>query len=86
MKPTTLPQARDSAMRRPRLLWAELSLVVITGRTMNLTPNSRVMNTEKPPMVALGTREAAQLPIRVNISTAASMTSPLRISRFLFLP
>ena len=53
---------------------------------MNLMPNSRVMNTEKPPMVALGTREAAQLPIRVNTSTAASMTSPLRISRFLFLP
>ena len=32
------------------------SLVVITGRTMNLIPNRKVMNTEKFPMVAEGTR------------------------------
>jgi len=34
------------------------SLVVITGRTMNLIPSRNVMNTEKFPMVAEGTRLA----------------------------
>ena len=34
------------------------SLVVITGRTMNFTPSRKVMNTEKLPMVAEGTRLA----------------------------
>ena len=32
------------------------SFLVITGRTMNLIPNRKVMNTEKFPMVAEGTR------------------------------
>ena len=35
-----------------------VSLVVITGRRMNLMPSRNVMNTEKPPMVAEGTRLA----------------------------
>ena len=38
------------------------SFVVITGFTMNLMPSSRVMNTEKLPIVVLGTRLAIQLP------------------------
>ena len=41
---------------------------------------------EKLPMVVLGTRLATKLPTIVNTSTAAIITSPFRISRFLFLP
>ena len=37
---------------------AMASLVVITGRRMNLMPSRKVMHTEKPPMVAAGTRLA----------------------------
>ena len=62
------------------------SLVVITGLTMNLMPSSRVMKTEKFPMVVLGTRLDTQLPTRVKQRTAAIMMLPLGISRFLFLP
>ena len=69
-----------------RLTAFMLSLVVITGRTMNLIPSRKVINTEKFPMVVLGKRLATQLPTRVKSRTVAIMTSPLRISRFLFFP
>ena len=65
---------------------AMASLVVMTGLTMNFTPSSSVMNTEKFPMVPAGTRLEAQLPTRVKASTAAIITRPLRTSRFLFFP
>ena len=45
------------------------SLVVITGFTMNFTPNTMVINTEKLPMVLLGTRLETQLPTIVSSST-----------------
>ena len=35
-----------------------VSLVVMTGRTMNLMPSRKVMKTEKLPMVAEGSRLA----------------------------
>ena len=52
---------------------------------MNLTPSKKVMNTEKPPMVAEGTLLATQLPTTVKVSTLAIMIRPFLISRFLFL-
>ena len=73
-------------MRFFALTAAIASFVVITGLTMNLMPSSIVMNTEKLPIVAFGTRLATQLPTSVNSSTAAIITRPLRTSRFLFLP
>ena len=62
------------------------SLVVITGFTMNFTPNTMVINTEKLPMVLLGTRLETQLPTIVSSSTAAIITRPFFTSRFLFFP
>ena len=61
------------------------SLVVMTGRTMNLMPSRKVMNTEKLPMVAEGSRLATQLPTTVNASTLTIMMRPFLMSRFLFL-
>ena len=61
------------------------SLVVITGRTMNLMPSRKVMNTEKLPIVAEGSRLATQLPTTVNTSTLTIMMRPFLMSRFLFL-
>ena len=59
MNPISTPHTMDCAAR----FFAETrcmdSLVVMTGRTMNLTPSRNVMNTEKPPMAAGGTRLAA---------------------------
>ena len=43
------------------------------------------MNTEKPPMVAEGSRLATQLPTTVNASTLTIMMRPFLMSRFLFL-
>ena len=42
------------------------------------------MNSEKPPMVWLGIRLAAQLPTMVNTSTAAIITSPPGCPDFCF--
>ena len=61
------------------------SLVVMTGRTMNLMPSRKVMNTEKLPIVAEGSRLATQLPTTVNTSTLTIMMRPFLMSRFLFL-
>ena len=61
------------------------SLVVMTGRRMNLMPSRKVMNTEKLPMVAEGTLLATQLPTTVKVSTLAIMMRPFWMSRFLFL-
>ena len=56
IKPMTVPLSMDCTNRLRGLTAAMLSLVVITGRRMNLMPRSRVMKVEKPPMVVLGTR------------------------------
>ena len=53
-----MPQTTDWTARFLALTAAMASLVVITGRRMNLMPNRKVMHTEKPPMVAAGTRLA----------------------------
>ena len=53
---------------------------------MNLTPSKSVINTEKPPIVLLGTRLDTQLPTSVKHSTAAIITRPFFTSRFLFFP
>ena len=58
MKPMAMPQTTDWTARFLALTAAMASLVVITGRRMNLMPSRKVMNTEKPPMVAAGTRLA----------------------------
>ena len=51
IKPTRTPHTTDCMNRFRGLTAAMASLLVITGRTMNLTPSSSVMNTEKLPMV-----------------------------------
>ena len=86
MKPITVPQTMDCTALVRWSFSACTSLVVMTGRTMNLTPSRKVMNTEKFPMAVLGTSEATQLPIRVKISTVHSMMRPFLMSRFLFFP
>ncbi len=58
MKPITMPQTRDWTARFLGETPCMSSFVVMTGRTMNLMPSSSVMNTEKFPMVADGTRLA----------------------------
>ena len=58
MKPISVPQASDWITRFFGDTPSMASLVVITGRTMNLTPSRNVMNTEKLPMVREGTRLA----------------------------
>ena len=85
IKPTITPQATDWKNRFRGLTASIDSLAVITGRTRNLMPRRRVINTEKPPMVALGRRLATQLPTRVNRRTTAIITRPFLMSRFLFL-
>ena len=85
MKPMSTPHTTDCTARFCALTPCMASLVVITGRRMNLTPNKKVMNTEKPPIVAEGTLLATQLPTTVKASTLAIMIRPFLISRFLFL-
>ena len=58
MKPMTMPQTTDWTARFLAETPSMASLVVITGRTMNLTPSRNVMITEKLPMVREGTRLA----------------------------
>ena len=57
--PIIAPQTSDCTARFFASTCAIVSFVVITGRRMNLTPNRNVMKTEKPPIVAEGTRLAA---------------------------
>ena len=85
MKPMSTPHTMDWMARFLALTPCIASLVVMTGRTMNLMPSRKVMNTEKPPMVAEGTLLATQLPTTVNSSTLTIMIRPFLISRFLFL-
>ena len=58
MKPMITPQSTDCAARFLAETPCMASLVVMTGRTMNLTPSRNVMNTEKFPIVREGTRLA----------------------------
>ena len=51
-----LPQIRLWTIRFFAETWPMDSLEVITGFTMNFTPSIMVMNTEKLPMVLLGSR------------------------------
>ena len=85
MKPMRMPQTMDWMARFLALTPCMASLVVITGRTMNLMPSRKVMNTEKLPIVAEGSRLATQLPTTVNTSTLTIMMRPFLMSRFLFL-
>ena len=85
MKPMSTPHTTDCTARFCALTPCMASLVVITGRRMNLMPSKKVMNTEKPPMVAEGILLATQLPTTVKASTLAIMIRPFLISRFLFL-
>ena len=85
MKPMSTPHTTDCTARFWGLTLSMASLVVMTGRTMNLTPSRKVMNTEKPPMVAEGTLLATQLPTTVKARTLTIMIRPFLISRFLFL-
>ncbi len=86
INPTTIPLITDCMIRFLPLTLFMDSLVVITGFTINLIPSSRVIKTEKLPMVVFGTLLAAQLPIRVKSKTVTIITRPLRMSRFLFFP
>ena len=85
MKPMRTPQTMDWTARFFALTPCMASLVVMTGRTMNLMPSRKVMNTEKLPIVAEGSRLATQLPTTVNTSTLTIMMRPFLMSRFLFL-
>ena len=58
MKPISMPHTTDWTARFLADTAIMVSLVVMTGRRMNLTPSRNVMNTEKPPMVVEGTRLA----------------------------
>ena len=86
MKPMSIPHRTDWTARFPGSTADMDSLVAITGLTMNLMPSSRVIQVEKPPMAEEGTRLDTQLPTRVKHSTAAIITRPFFMSRFLFFP
>ena len=58
MKPIVTPQTNDWIIRLRGETCCISSLVVITGRTINLTPSRKVMNTENDPIVADGSRLA----------------------------
>lgn len=83
MKPITAPQTLelDEAFCGETAFVA--SFVVTTGWTMNFTPRSSVINTEKFPMAAEGTKLDTQLPTNVKPNTETIITTPLRMSRFL---
>ena len=56
INPMMIPQITDCMARFLADTPCIASLVVITGLTMNLIPNRKVIKTEKLPMVADGTR------------------------------
>ncbi len=85
IRPMIMPHRTAWIARFLALTPCMASLVVMTGRTMNLMPSRKVMNTEKLPIVVEGTRLAVQLPTTVKTSTLAIMIRPFLISRFLFL-
>ena len=58
IKPTRTPLTMDWISRLCASTRIMSSRVVMTGRTMNLTPSRKVMNTENEPMVADGSRLA----------------------------
>ena len=82
----TVPQMTDCTARFLADAACIVSFVVMTGFTMNLTPSRNVMNTEKFPIAVDGTSFETKLPTTVKTSTVAIIISPLRMSRFLFLP
>ena len=86
MKPTPAPQTSERTAFCRAVALSSRFFGAITGRTMNFTPSSSVIITEKLPMVAFGTMLAIQLPTAVKHRTAAIMTRPLRTSRFPFFP
>ena len=86
IKPIITPQITDCTNRFLGSTASIAFLVVITGFTINLTPSRNVINTEKLPIVLLGTWLAIQLPTMVKHKTDTIITTPLRMSRFLFLP
>ena len=49
-----IAQIKDCIMRFLRLTFSMASLVVMTGRTINLSPVKKVIKVENTPMVALG--------------------------------
>lgn len=58
IKPIRMPHTTDCTARFFAETSCMASFVVITGLTMNLIPNKKVINTEKFPMVAGGMRLA----------------------------
>ena len=58
IRPMITPQTMDWTARFFAETPCMVSLVVMTGRTMNLMPSRKVMKTEKLPMVAEGSRLA----------------------------
>ena len=58
IKPTPAPQSSDCTNRFWALTAFMAFFVVMTGRTMNLTPSKKVMKVENPPIVVPGTRLA----------------------------
>lgn len=86
IEPIITPQITDCTNRFLGSTASIAFLVVITGFTINLTPSRNVINTEKLPIVLLGTWLAIQLPTMVKHKTDTIITTPLRMSRFLFLP
>ena len=58
INPIKTPQSTDWIARFRADTPAMASLVVMTGRTMNLTPSRKVIKTENPPIVVGGTRLA----------------------------
>ena len=58
IKPIITPQITDWTALFFGEMLSIASLVVMTGRTMNLMPRRKVMNTEKLPIVWEGTRLA----------------------------
>ena len=86
INPTIIPQSTDCTICFFLDTPSIAALVVMTGLTINFTPSSSVMKTEKFPIAADGTMLDTQLPTSVKSSTVTIITSPLRTSRFLFFP
>ena len=84
MNPTTDPPIIERIAFCLPVACANLCFGAMTGLTMNLMPSSRVMKTEKFPMVVCGTRLATPLPTNVKASTDTIMITPFFMSRFRF--
>ena len=85
-KPTIAPQITDRIAFCLAVAAVRRFFGSTTGLTMNFTPSSSVIKTEKLPIVVFGTTLATKLPTKVRQSTAIIMMRPFLMSRFLFFP